>query len=162
MDFLQFSIRKPVSILVGVILIALFGTLGLLGMPYQLSPTVTEPEITVRTTWTGATPYEVERDVLEEQEKALKGLTGLLVMESTASNGRGEITLRFAVGTNLDDAVLRVSNKLDEVPSYPDNVDRPVISATGASSSPIVWMVLKRCRTIRARWKHTALFLKTR
>jgi HAE1 family hydrophobic/amphiphilic exporter-1 len=143
MDFLQFSIRKPVSILVGVILIALFGTLGLLGMPYQLSPTVTEPEITVRTTWTGATPYEVERDVLEEQEKALKGLTGLLVMESTASNGRGEITLRFAVGTNLDDAVLRVSNKLDEVPSYPDNVDRPVISATGASSSPIVWMVLK-------------------
>ncbi|MFV0421290.1 efflux RND transporter permease subunit [Oleidesulfovibrio sp.] len=143
MDFIQFSIRKPVSILVGVILVALFGVIGLLGMPYQLSPTVTEPEITVRTSWTGATPYEIERDIIEEQEKALKGVSGLQTMESTASNGQGEITLRFSVGTDLDDAVLRVSNKLDEVPSYPENVDRPIISATGASASPIIWMVLK-------------------
>jgi len=143
MDFIGFSIKKPVAILVGVILLVMFGTLGLMNMPYQLSPTVTEPEITVTTTWTGATPYEVERDIIEEQEKVLKGLPNLVTMESTSSNGRGQITLRFTIGTEVDTALLRVSNKLNEVPSYPQNVDKPIISASGESSSPVIWMVLK-------------------
>jgi HAE1 family hydrophobic/amphiphilic exporter-1 len=39
--------------------------------------------------------------------------------------------------------LLRVSNKLDEVPSYPENVDKPIITATGAATSPVIWMVLK-------------------
>ncbi len=143
MDFIQFSIRKPVAIFVGVILVVMFGTIGLLSMPYQLSPTVTEPEITVTTTWSGATPYEVERDIIEEQEKVLKGLPNLITMESTASSGQSQITLRFKLGTDVDNSLLRVSNKLNEVPSYPDNVDRPIISATGESSSPVIWLILK-------------------
>ncbi len=143
MRFVQFSINNPVPVLVGVILIVLFGLIGLFTMPYQLSPDVTEPEITIRTFWVGATPYEIERDVIEEQEKVLKGIPGLIEMESTASSGSGEITLRFKIGTDVDDALLRVSNKLNEVRSYPENVDRPVISATGAATSPIIWMMLK-------------------
>lgn len=66
MDPIKFSIANPVTVLVGVIFTFLFGALGLARMPYQLSPTVTAPEITVSTAWTGATPYEVERDVIEE------------------------------------------------------------------------------------------------
>lgn len=143
MDFIRFSITKPVAVFVGVILVVMFGTIGLLGMPYQLSPTVTEPEITVTTNWTGATPYEVERDIIEEQEKVLKGLPNLIALESTASSSRGQVTLRFQIGTDVDNSLLRVSNKLNEVPSYPENVDRPIISATGESSSPVIWLVLK-------------------
>ena len=143
MRFVQFSINKPVPVLVGVILIVLFGLIGLFTMPYQLSPDVTVPEITITTTWLGSTPYEIERDIIEEQEKVLKGLPGLAEMESTASSGSGQVTLRFEIGTDVDDALLRVSNKLNEVPSYPENVDRPIISATGAATSPIIWMALK-------------------
>ncbi|MGW8272218.1 MAG: efflux RND transporter permease subunit [Thermodesulfovibrionales bacterium] len=143
MDLIKFSIEKPVTIIVGVILVILFGTLALRTLPYQLSPTVTEPEITVTTTWTGATPYEIERDVIEEQEKALKGIPGLVEMDSSSYNGSGTITLRFKIGTDVDTALLRVSNKLNEVPSYPVNVDKPVINATGAATSPVIWMVLK-------------------
>ena len=69
MNAVKFSIEKPVTVIVGVILIILFGLIGLSRMPYQLSPTVNEPEITVTTTWAGATPYEVEREIIEEQEK---------------------------------------------------------------------------------------------
>ncbi|WP_320169112.1 efflux RND transporter permease subunit [Maridesulfovibrio sp.] len=143
MDFIKFSIEKPVSILVGVILLVLFGGLALSGLPYQLSPSVTEPEITVETTWTGATPYEIERDIIEEQEKVLKGVTGLVEMESECFNSFGRISLRFKIGTNIDDALLRVSNKLNEVKTYPSASDRPVISATGAATSPIIWMILR-------------------
>ncbi len=143
MNAVRFSIEKPVTVIVGVILIVLFGIIGLIRMPYQLSPTVIEPEISVTTTWTGATPYEVEREIIEEQEKVLKGIPGLVEMESESFNSRGSVTLRFSLGTDPDDALLRVSNKLNEVPSYPENVDKPVITATGAATSPVIWMVLK-------------------
>ena len=143
MDPIRFSIEKPVSIIVGIILIVLFGWIGLTSLPYQLSPTVIEPEITVTTTWPGATPYEVEREIIEEQEKVLKGIPGLVEMESSSFNSQGTITLKFSIGTDVNGALLRVSNKLDEVPSYPENVDKPIISATGAATSPVIWMVLK-------------------
>ena len=143
MDPIRFSIEKPVSVIVGIILVVLFGWIGLTSLPYQLSPTVIEPEITVTTTWSGATPYEIEREIIEEQEKVLKGIPGLLEMESTSSNSRGTVTLKFSIGTEVDGALLRVSNKLDEVRSYPENVDKPFISATGAATSPVIWMVLK-------------------
>lgn len=112
-------------------------------MPYQLTPSVIEPEITVTTTWAGATPYEIEREIIEEQEKVLKGVRGLTKMESESFNGLGTITLKFKIDISLDDALLRVSNKLNEVPSYPENVDKPIISATGAAAPPVIWMVLK-------------------
>jgi len=143
MDIIRFSIQKPVTIIVGVILVVMFGVLGLQQMPYQLSPTVVEPVITVTTTWRGATPFEIERDIIEEQENTLKGIPGLVEMESDALNARGQISLRFSIGTDLDDALLRVSNKLNEVESYPDGVDRPIINATGAATSPVIWIVMR-------------------
>jgi len=143
MDIVGTAIRKPVGVLVGVILVTMFGLVALMGLPYQLSPNVTEPVITVTTTWTGATPYEMERDVIEEQEKVLKGIPGLTEMESSNFNSMSELTLTFEIGTEIDKALLRVSNKLNEVPNYPDGVDRPIISATGASTSPVIWMILK-------------------
>jgi HAE1 family hydrophobic/amphiphilic exporter-1 len=130
MDIVSFSIKKPVTILVGIILVILFGVISLQTLPYQLSPTVVEPIITVTTTWRGATPYEMEREIIEEQEKTLKGIPGLTEMESEAFNGQGSISLTFKLGTNVDDALLRVSNKLNEVPSYPEGVDKPIINAT--------------------------------
>jgi HAE1 family hydrophobic/amphiphilic exporter-1 len=143
MNPIQFSIEKPVTVIVGIILVVLFGLIGLQKMPYQLSPTVIEPEISVTTTWPGATPYEIEREIIEEQEKVLKGIPGLTEMESSSFNNQGTITLKFSIGTDVDGALLRVSNKLDEVPSYPDNVDKPIITATGAATSPVIWMVLR-------------------
>jgi len=143
MDIVEASIKKPVPITVGIILVVMFGLIGLFGMPYQLSPTVTEPEIAVETLWPGATPYEIEREIVEVQEKVLKGIPGLVEMESSSFNDMGTVTLRFKIGTDVDDALLRVSNKLNEVPSYPENVEKPVINATGAASSPVIWMVLR-------------------
>jgi HAE1 family hydrophobic/amphiphilic exporter-1 len=143
MDIVRFAIEKPVTIIVGVILVVLFGLIGLWSMPYQLSPSVTEPEITITTIWPGATPYEIEREIIEEQEKVLKGIPGLVRMESSSFNNQGTVTLRFRVGTVVDGALLRVSNKINEVPSYPENVEKPIINATGAATSPVIWMILK-------------------
>lgn len=143
MDLIQTSIKRPVTILSVIFMLVMFGLISLQRIPYQLSPSVVEPEITVTTTWRGATPYEVEREIIEEQENTLKGLPNLVEMESTSRNGQGSITLKFKVGSNVEDVLLRVSNKLNEVPSYPATVDKPVVTASGASASPVVWNILK-------------------
>jgi HAE1 family hydrophobic/amphiphilic exporter-1 len=142
-DTVKFSISKPVTVIVGVIFLTLFGLIGLFSMPYQLSPNVSMPEIAVSTAWPGATPFEVERDIIEEQEKVLKGIPGLESMESTSLDNLGTITMRFSIKTDVDDALLRVSNKLAEVRRYPENVERPIINATGTETAPVIWNILK-------------------
>ena len=143
MDIIKYSINKPVSVSVAVILIVTFGLIGLNKLPVQLTPDVETPKIAVSTVWSGATPYEVEKEIIEKQEEALKGLQSLTKLESSSFNGYGEVTLTFELGINLDDALLRVSNKLNEVADYPANVNKPTILAAGAQSSPIIWMLLK-------------------
>ncbi len=143
MDLIKYSLEKPVSVTVGVILILVFGIIGLNKLPVQLTPDVETPQITVKTTWGGATPYEVEKEIIEQQEEVLKGLQGLTKMESASYNGYGEITLSFELETALDDALLRVSNKINEVADYPENVNRPIIESAGANASPVIWMMLK-------------------
>jgi len=143
MDIIRFSILKPVTIWAGIIMLLMFGMISLTRLPYQLSPTVIEPEIQVKTSWRGATPYEIEREIIEEQENILKGLPDLIEMESEARNGQGSVTLRFKVGTSIEQALLRVTNKINEVASYPADVDNPVVNASGATASPVIWMILK-------------------
>jgi HAE1 family hydrophobic/amphiphilic exporter-1 len=143
MDIIKSSIINPVKVTVVVLLILLFGFLGLSNLPYQLTPNVVKPQISVSTTWGGATPYEIEREIIEEQEKALKSIPGLVSYESSCKDNRGSITLEFPIGTDIKSAMIDVTNKLNEVKSYPDNVDRPIIKASGESTSPVVWTMLQ-------------------
>ncbi|MBN2644427.1 MAG: efflux RND transporter permease subunit [Desulfuromonadaceae bacterium] len=160
MNLLEYSIRKPVSVAVFVILVVMFGLISLYSLPVQLTPDVELPEITVTTRWNGATPYEIEQDIIEDQEDALKGVKGLLSMESSSYNDYGEIRLTFKVGTDLDTAMLRVSNKLNEVADYPENVDKPILEAAGANSSPVIWVLLKTTSGDPGRINHFRTFFE--
>lgn len=143
MDIIKYSLHKPVTITVAVILILMFGLLALQKLPLQLTPNVTEAKISIVTAWPGASPREIEQDIIEEQELVLKNTPGLIIYESKAQDNLGTITLTFKLGTNIDKALLEVSNKLTEVESYPLNVEKPIIKATGESSSPVIWTMLR-------------------
>ena len=142
MNLIRFCIRYPVSTAVGVILLLLFGIISFLRLPVQLTPDVDKPEITVSTYWPGASPLEIERDIIDEQEEELKSLEGLVQMRSESQDGSGVITLRFQTGTDKDAARLKVSNRLDQVESYPTNVEKPVISGQSGVSGAIAWFHL--------------------
>ncbi len=141
MDLIKFSIKNPVTIIVSVLIVLLFGFISLDKLPYQLTPSVSKPEIKITTVWAGATPYEIEREIIEDQEDALKSLNNLVEYESSSKDNMGEITLTFSLGTDIRAALQDVSNKLNEVSSYPDNVEEPIIET--ASASPIIWMMLQ-------------------
>ncbi len=141
MDLIKFSIKNPVTIIVSVLIVVLFGLISLGNLPYQLTPNVSKPEIKITTVWPGATPYEIEREIIEEQEDALKSLNNLAEFESSSSDNTGEITLTFKLGTDIRVALQDVSNKLNEVSSYPNNVEEPIIET--ATASPVIWMMLQ-------------------
>lgn len=128
--------------LVGVVFIFLFGSLALKSIPYQLIPQVSRPIVSVYTSWSNANVYEIEAEVIVPQEKALKSLAGLQVMTSIAREGRGSINLEFEEGSNLDTILLDISQKLGEIRSYPEGVNRPIIKGSGESVPPSIYLFL--------------------
>lgn len=143
MNIVQFAIRNPVTTTVGVLLIILFGVVSLTRLPIQLTPDVSKPEITVDTRWPGASPHEVEREIIDEQEEQLKGVEGLEKVSSESSYGQGRIVLRFPAGTNNDTTLLRVANKLNQVKEYPLETDEPVIRSADSGGSAMAWFIFE-------------------
>jgi len=144
MDPVRFSIENPVKVAVGVILLLLFGLVAFTVIPVQLTPNTDPTIITVTTDWTGKSPDEIEREIIEEQEDVLKNVRNLVKMTATASQGQAEIELEFTVGTDLQAARVEVSDSLREVPEYPEGADEPVVNTGEAGAgSPIAWLILR-------------------
>ena len=135
-------LHNPIKIAVGVILLALFGLISLVRMPMQLTPEVEIPTITVQTRWPGASPQEVELEIVQEQEEQLQGVEGVTKMSSESQDSLGRINLEFLVGIDMDEALLKVNSRLSQVPEYPENADEPVISTSSASDRAIAWFIL--------------------
>lgn len=144
MDLIRAAITRPIAVISVVLMVLMFGVLGLLRIPIQLAPDVRQPVITVSTNWPGASPAEVEREVVSRQEEFLKGLEGLRSMSSRARRDRGQVTLEFSVDQNMDRAMLLVSNRLSQISGYPDDVREPTLSTSGTDDNPIAWLAVTR------------------
>jgi HAE1 family hydrophobic/amphiphilic exporter-1 len=143
MQLIEAFVRNPVKVVVAVILIALFGLIAVFRMPMQLTPEVQIPTLTIETRWPGASPQEVEREIIQEQEEQLKGVEGVIKMTSECMDSTGRIVLEFAVGSDMREALLKVNTRLQQVPEYPEDAKEPVISTSNASDRPIAWFILK-------------------
>jgi hydrophobic/amphiphilic exporter-1 (mainly G- bacteria), HAE1 family len=142
MSLVEIFVRNPVKVAVGVLLVALFGFVALQRMPMQLTPEVQTPIITVTTLWPGASPQEVEQEIIIEQEEWLKSVEGAVKLSSESADSMGTITIEFQVGTDLEDARVRVDNRLQQVPEYPEDADQPVIATGTASDNAMAWFIL--------------------
>ncbi|MDH5300747.1 MAG: efflux RND transporter permease subunit [Gammaproteobacteria bacterium] len=143
MNLTRASLGNPVAVLVAVLLAVVFGVISLSRLPIQLTPEVEQPQITITTVWRSAAPEEIESEIVEQQEKVLRGLPGMTEMVGKAKRGRGEVSITFAVEMDMKRALLEVMNRLNRVPSYPDDADEPIISNIGGDSRPIAWFIIK-------------------
>ncbi len=143
MDIVRLAISKPVGVTVGVILIVMFGLIGLGAIPVQLTPTVDRPVITVTTTWPGRSPQEIVDEIVKKQEEELKNVSNLKRMSSLSSQGSGTIELEFYIGASVPRARQEVSDSLRQVPDYPEDVEEPQITVSdGASENAIAWIIV--------------------
>ena len=143
-------VHNPVKVTVGALMVILFGLIALLRMPMQLTPEVQIPTITVETRWPGASPQEVEREIVKEQEDQLKSVEGVRKMTSESSDSSGKITMEFIVGTDMSEALLKVNSRLQQVPEYPEEADEPVLSKADSSDRAIAWFILSQRMPTRA------------
>jgi HAE1 family hydrophobic/amphiphilic exporter-1 len=142
MALIDAFVRSPVKVSVGVLLVALFGIVALDRMPMQLTPEVQRPAITIETRWPGASPQEVEQEIIVEQEEQLKSVEGITKMSSESMDSMGRITLEFGVDADMSEIVPLVNSRLQQVPEYPEDADEPIISTSNASDQAIGWFIL--------------------
>lgn len=126
----------------GVILVVLFGLLAAFRMPLQLAPEVSRPTISISTSWPGASPQEVEEEIINEQEEELKSVVGVTRMTSSASDSSANISLEFTVDTNMQEALLLVNSALQKVRDYPLTAERPVINTSSNTDRSVAWFIL--------------------
>ncbi|MDT0616997.1 efflux RND transporter permease subunit [Salinisphaera sp. P385] len=136
---LEGLLRRPTLLAIGVLIICLFGIVAAFRVPVQMIPDLAVRTITVETAWPGATPQDVEKEILIEQEEYLRNVPSLQRMVSVARTGAAEIQLEFPFGVDANNALLRVSNALSQVPAYPENVDEPRLFATSFSQNSFMY-----------------------
>lgn len=143
MDIIKWAIQRPVAVSVFVILVVLFGIIGVGSIPIQLTPTVDRPVITVQTLWQGRDPQEIIDAVTRPQEEQLKSVPNLRTMRSVSRQGANEITLEFTLGADIRKAMQETSEALRRVPSYPAEVKEPTIQSTeGTARNAIAWLIV--------------------
>ena len=86
-------VRHPVKVTVGILLVVLFGVVAMFDMPMQLTPEVQTPTITIRTRWRGASPQEIEREIVQPQEEQLKGVENARKLSSECRDSEGQFVI---------------------------------------------------------------------
>jgi HAE1 family hydrophobic/amphiphilic exporter-1 len=142
MNLIESCVASPVKVAVGVILVTLFGVLSILSMPVQLTPEVQIPTITVECRWRGASPQEIERELIQPLEEQLRSVEGLVKLSSDSSSSAGTVELEFAVGTEMSQALVKVNTRVQQVRDWPIDADRPVIKTSSANDRPVAWFIL--------------------
>ena len=92
MNIIGLAIERPIAVVAAVMMVVMFGVVGLTVIPIQLIPDVRKPVITIRTNWPGAAPAEVEREIVNRQEEVLRGLEGVEQVTSRAQDGSAEVS----------------------------------------------------------------------
>lgn len=134
---------NPIAGYVILLFFVIFGTVMLGKLPIQLTPDIERLEVKITTNWRSASPEEVEAEIIEPQEDALKGLPGVTKLLSESQRGQGSVTLTFETDYSIDRALIEVINRLNRVPSYPVDADEPTLSVGGESARPIAWFIIK-------------------
>ncbi|MFL6603683.1 MAG: efflux RND transporter permease subunit [Steroidobacteraceae bacterium] len=135
MESVQWSSRSPIALVVMALFIGLLGMLSLSRLPLQLFPDINRPEISIQCTWRTASPEEVESELLEPLENVLQGMPGAEEIEGNANAGAAQINLRFALGTDMKNALVEVIGRLNRLRPLPKDADRPIVTLGGGDGN---------------------------
>ena len=124
MKFAQFFITRPIFAAVLSLLIVVAGGIALVKLPVSEYPSVAPPTVVVTAAYPGANPKVIAESVAGPLEQAINGVEGMLYMFSqSTANGRMQLTITFAVGTDLDNAQVQIQNRVAQaLPRLPAEV----------------------------------------
>ena len=113
----KFSVKKPFTVLVAVIMVLMLGFVALTKMQTNLLPDVSTPYLMVVTVYPGASPERVESEVSDVMENALGTVSGVETITATSAENYNLLLMQFNEGTDMNSALVKVSNKIDQTTS---------------------------------------------
>ena len=135
----QFSVKKPFTIIVAVIVTAILGLVSLRDMPADLFPSMNLPYAVVSTSYIGASPEEVETAVTKPIEQAMSSIGNIKSVRSVSRENMSLVILEFNQDANMDTAVIEMRESLDMASAYmPDGVGSPVIMKLNPDMMPVM------------------------
>jgi HAE1 family hydrophobic/amphiphilic exporter-1 len=141
MSIPRFAIHRPVTMFMISAVIVLLGAISLIRLPVDLMPDVSFPSLTVRVTYPGVGPREIEETITRPIEQAVSAVAGLEQLTSSSQEGSSRVSLNFAYGTDLNVVADDVRSRLDRVRGrLPEDADPPVLFKFDATQFPIVWI----------------------
>ena len=124
----KFSVKKPCTVLVGVILVIVLGVVSFTKMTADLFPSINLPYVVVMTTYIGASPETVETVVTKPVESSMATVSNIESINSVSSENYSMVILQFSQTTDMNAISLEIRENLDQLKSYwDDSVGNPII-----------------------------------
>ena len=134
----KFSVKKPYTVFVAVVICLILGVVSFTRMSTDLLPEFSLPYVVVVTTYPGASPDKVESTVTEPLESGLGTVNGVENVTSTSNENYCTVMLEFAEETNMDSAMVKLSNALDLI-TLPDGAGKPMIMEVSMDMMPVIY-----------------------
>lgn len=134
----KFSVKKPYTVFVAVVICLILGVVSFTRMSTDLLPEFSLPYVVVVTTYPGASPDKIESTVTEPLESGLGTVNGVENVTSTSNENYCTVMLEFAEDTNMDSAMVKLSNALDLI-TLPDGAGKPMIMEVSMDMLPVIY-----------------------
>ena len=131
----KFSVKRPYTVLVGIVALLVFGFVTFTRLSTDLLPEMELPYVMVVTTYPGAAPERVESQVTELLESNLGTINGVENLISTSAENFSMVTLEFSEGTNMDSAMVDLSTAIDQM-TLPENCGTPMLLEVSMDMMP--------------------------
>ncbi len=135
----KFSVKKPYTVLVAVVLVIVLGVVSFTKMSTDLLPSISLPYVIVMTAYPGASPETVEMVVTKPVEASMATVSNIEGISSVSSENYSTVILEFAQSTDMNAASLEIRENLDQIKSYwDDSVGSPIIMKLNPDMLPIM------------------------
>jgi len=144
MDLIKTSIRRPIALLMCVLIVIGMGFVSFSNLSIDLMPQIDFPMIIIMTTYGTTGPYEIESMITKPIESAVAAVQNVTEVTSSSSQGVSLVMVEFENGTDMNYASLRVRERIDLIKAYlPDAADTPTVLKLNLDSMPIAIMAVR-------------------
>ncbi|HUF78546.1 MAG TPA: efflux RND transporter permease subunit, partial [Thermoanaerobaculia bacterium] len=135
------SVRRPITTVMGFLIVILIGGIAFSRLPVDLMPELVYPTLTVRTDYSNVGPQEVEDLITRPIEEAIAAIAGVETITSSSSEGQSTVRVSFTWGTDLDEASDEVRTRVDRIRGQlPEGAEPPTVFKFDLASFPILFL----------------------